>query len=259
MADVDTAQPVRSYQDATDERVLVKLQDGADPGGSEKTMEISEFLAHIRKFANDSDGAKIQELLSQEGHSLTNGAYDATNNKRPSSNAKILHDRVAAPSEADQNFRPTGVSSSDGDEAHAADVAIRDSQGNKLDENNPLAVFVTEDPGDEIEDFDAAAAVAKDGTSNHDYTVAATTELRALNVEASSSGYAKYELQVETSAGSGTFNTVGVKFGTASQPNVEFKLKKPKAVVTGAIVRLIKTNLENQAQDLYSTINGVAV
>ena len=50
-----------------------------------------------------------------------------------------------------------------------------------------------------------------------------------------------------------------VKFNSTSNPNCEIKLKKPKAIASGSIIRVVKTNLDNQAQDLYSVINGVEV
>lgn len=257
MADYDSQLPVRSEADGADERVLIKIQDGDNPGGANETMTVSEKKAHIRKFAKDSDGNDVEELLSQEGHSLTNGDYDAATNKRPSSNGLIASDRSAAPDETTMNQRPTAVAGND--DKVAMDVAISDSSGNRIDEDNPLAVYQAENPGAEIEDFDEAVDIASDATSNHDYTVSASVEFRHLNVEASASGKAKFELQIEDGAGAGTFTTSGVKFNSTANPNVEFKLKKPKAVDTGVIIRLIKTNLDNQPQSIYSTINGVEV
>lgn len=256
MSDINSQLPVRSVQDV-DERVLIKIQDGANPGGANETMTVSENKAHTRLFAKDSDGTDKELLLSQEGHVQSNGDYDATSNKRPSSQGLIASDRDAAPSEITMNKRPTAIVG-DNDKV-ALDVAISDSNGNSFTKDNPLYVVPTEDPGVEIQNFNTAVAIAKNATANHDYTVTALKEFRSLNVEGSASGLAKFELQIEDGPAAGTFTTVMVKFNSTASPNVVFAHKKPIAIAAGVIIRVIKTNLDNQAQDLYSLINGVEV
>jgi hypothetical protein len=256
MSDYNSQLPVRSKDD-TDERVLVKLQDGDNPSGANETVTVSEKKLHVRIHAEDSDNNDLQPLLSQQGHVQSNGDFDATLNKRPSSQGLITSERSSSPDETTMNKRPTAVVG-DNDKV-ALDVALSDSSGNSFTEDNPLPVFVTESTGDEIVDFDEAVDVAKDASSNHDYTVSALKELRFLNVEASASGKAKFELQVETAASAGTFNTIGVQFNSTASPNVKFSVKRPATIATGVIVRLVKTNLDNQAQSVYSTINGVEI
>ena len=206
-------------------------------------------------FAKDSDAADQQVLLSQEGHVQSNGDYDATNNKRPSSQGLIVSDRNASPSESTMNQRPSAVAGNDN--KVAMDVAISDSSGNRFDENNPLPVYNTANPGTEINDYDQATAIAKDAVDNHDYTIAATTEFRSLEVHASASGKARFELQIETGVGAGTYDTAMVKFNSTSNNNVEFKYTS--AIQTGRIIRVARTNLDNQNQDLYSQIIGIEV
>jgi len=255
MADYDSGLPIRSEADGTDERVLTKIQDGDSPGGANETMAVSEKKAHVRIHGKDSDSVDQEALLSQEGHVQSNGDYDATNNKRPSSQGLIASDRNASPSESTMNLRPTAVAGND--DKVAQDVAISDSSGNRFDENNPLPVYNTANPGDEINDYDQAVAIAKDASDNHDYTIAATTEFRSLKVHASASGKARFELQIETGVAAGTYDTAMVKFNSTSNNNVEFEYAP--AIQTGRIVRLVRTNLDNQAQDLYSQIMGIEV
>jgi hypothetical protein len=256
MSDYDSQLPVRSKQDV-DERVLTKIQDGDNPDGANETMTVSEKKAHVRMHGKDAGGVDRETLHSEEGHVQSNGDYDAVSNTRPSSQGLIASDRAAAPDETTMNKRPTAVAGDD--DKVAIDCAISDSSGNRIDENNPLAVFFSDNPGQEVQDFDRAENVAKNATADHDYTVTAATELRKLNVEASASGKAKFELQIETAPAAGTFDTVGVKFNSTANPNVRFELSSPKPVAAGVIVKLIKTNLDNGAQDIYSTINGVEV
>jgi len=261
--DIDSQLPVRSLADGTDERVLVKLQDGADPGGVDKTMEISEKKAHVRNFSKDSDGNDQEVLLSQEGHNLTNGDYDATNNKRPSSQGAILHDRKntgEVPAEADQNMRPTAVAYDNGiDETVVSqDVALRDEDGVPYSKDNPLPVSVEESEGDEIHDHnESAAAIVKNNSDNHEYTVTALKEFEIEQWGITASGYMKGELFIETAVASGVFVSKGVLFNSTANPNAQLSLKRMIKVAAGVKVRITRTNLDNQSQALYSFVNGL--
>ncbi len=108
-----------------------------------------------------------------------------------------------------------------------------------------------------MDDFDQAVAIAKDAVDNHDYTVTAAKTLKSIEASGSASGKCRFELQIETGVGAGTYNTAMVKFNSTSNPNVEFKYKK--TVAAGVIVRIARTNLDNQAQDLYSQIRGIEI
>lgn len=254
MADYDSQLPIRSKQDV-DERVLVKLQDAIDPSGVDKGMEISEKKAHVRNFNKDSDGNDQEVLLSQEGHSLTNGDFDAALNKRPSSQGLIVSDRNAAPDESTMNSRPTAVVGED--DAVNLDVAIKHSNGDRIDENAPLPVYVADNPATEIQDFDQAADIAKNATAEHSYT--STSEFRKLSANCASAGLCKFELQVETAPAAGTFNTIDVQFNSTANPNVVLGLKNPAPILSGSVIKVVKSNLDNQPTDLYSTINGLEV
>jgi len=251
MADYNSQLPVRSKQD-DDERVLVKHQDGDDPSGVGRTQEISEKKAHVRNFSKDSDGSDQEVLLSQEGHTQSNGDYDATTNKRPSSQGLIVSDRDASPSESTMNLRPTAVVGED--DTVCQDVALHDGDGQLFDEDNPLPVYVAESPADEVDEYDQASAVAKDATANHDYTVTALKTLKSIEAEAGGSGLGRFELQIETAVASGVFNTVMTKFNSTANPSVPFKYNK--SVAAGVKVRVEKINKDNQPQDLYSQIRG---
>jgi len=255
MADYDSQLPVRSKADGTDERVLVKHQDGDDPSGVGRTAEVSEKKSHVRNFSKDSDGVDQEVLLSQEGHTQSNGDYDATTNKRPSSQGLVVSDRDASPDETTMNLRPTAVVGES--DSVCQDIALHDANGQAIDEDNPLAVYVAESPADEIDEYSQSASVAKDATANHDYTVSAAKKLKSIEAEASGSGLGKFELQVETAPASGIYNTIMTKFNSTANPNVEFKYRK--SVATGVIVRVAKTNKDNQPQDLYSQIRGLEI
>jgi len=123
---------------------------------------------------------------------------------------------------------------------------------------NPIFVSFTEAVGaGEIHDYDTAT-VTKDLTDNHDYTVTATKTLLLSRVIGASSGAGKYEVQVGPVA---SLAAVGVKFGSPSNPNVEFVFDPPIEIPdTGTgTVRVIRRNDDNQDLDMYSTIIGKEV
>lgn len=109
--------------------------------------------------------------------------------------------------------------------------------------------------GGEVHDYDTAASVASAATSNHDYTVTASTILKLHQIIVSSAGKLKAELQVKEG---GVFVTKAVRFAMPKE-DIDLVFKMPIEVDAGETapqVRIIRTNLDNQATDLYSTIIG---
>ena len=130
------------------------------------------------------------------------------------------------------------------------------ADSNANSETNPIYVQVvtTGVSASEIHDYDTASAIAADATDNHDYTVAGTTFLlKSVIVSASSAG--KWEIQTGPVA---SLTTDAVVFTTEAKPTEQVVFDPPievPATSTGT-VRIIRTNRDNQAQDLYSTIIG---
>lgn len=113
--------------------------------------------------------------------------------------------------------------------------------------------------GTEVNNYNTAAAVASGATSNHDYTVTGGTTLTLRQIEASASAKMKIEVQIETGVATGVFNTRFVQFNSTAETNMSIHLQSPITVAAGVRVRIIRTNRDNQAQDLYSTISGQEV
>lgn len=122
-------------------------------------------------------------------------------------------------------------------------------------ETNPIYVQqATAVSGDEVHSYNTAAAVAADSTSNHDYTVVGTTFL-LKKVVASFSGGGKIEVQTGPLA---SLVTVAVGFVPKEGGTIQLEFDPPKEIpvtLTGT-VRVIRTNRQGQAQDVYSTIMG---
>jgi len=108
---------------------------------------------------------------------------------------------------------------------------------------------------DEVHDYDTGVAIASDATSNHDYTVTGTTFL-LRSVIFSGSGAVKAEIQVGPVAG---LVTKAVGFLTGRQGDTQqLDFQPPIEVpVTGTgTIRVIRTNRQGAAADVYSTIIG---
>lgn len=137
---------------------------------------------------------------------------------------------------------------------------IRDNTGTAFSAANPLPVYMADNaPGDEINDYNTASAIVAGASSNHDYTVTALKTFTLTQIEASASGKMKIEVQVETGVSSGTFNTRFVQFNSTATPNMSILLSKPISVAAGVRVRIVRTNVDKAAMDVYSTISGSEV
>jgi len=191
------------------------------------------------------------------------GEYAADNDGgRPASSGMIVHIRKGtgvSPAQEDQLVRPTGAEYDDGsDNIVIQDVGIRDEEGKPFSKDNPLPISIEESEGEEIHEHDeSAAAVAKDSDDDHDYTVTALKEFEIEQWGCGGSGYMRGELQVETAVASGIFTQRDVLFNSTAFPNPSRELKRPIKVAAGIIVKIVRTNLDNQSQGLYSFINGL--
>lgn len=138
-----------------------------------------------------------------------------------------------------------------------ADIRVA---GNAVSTLNPVPVSISSSiPGTAVHDYFKGSAIAAGSSSNHDYTVTAAKTLNLARIYASASGRIKIEVQYETAAASGTFNTKFVGFNSTATPNIDITVVSVFAQVTGAKIRVIVTNLDKQAEDVYSTIEGTEI
>lgn len=224
----------------------VNIQDG----GNSITVDATDLDIRDLTFATDTVDASgsvvaldAPTLAALESITVQNGAAGAAVNVQDGGNSLTV-DAI------DLDIRDL-VAATDSVSAH-----LKDEAGNAFSSTNPLPVVMLESEGTEVNDYNTSAALAAAATSNHDYTVTGGTTLQLTQIEAAASGKMKIEVQVETAAGSGTFNTKFVKFNSTSDPGISITLKEAIAVVAGAKVRVIRTNKDLLAQDVYSTISG---
>lgn len=127
-------------------------------------------------------------------------------------------------------------------------------------EGNPLWVKTTDAvSGIELHDFSVATAVAKEGSDNHDYAIPSGKTLTLRKIILSGSGACKVEVQVGPAA---SLVTKAVAFNSTANPQAEIVFEPALEIAEAGgseMVRLIRSNRDNQAQDLYSTIMGSTV
>jgi len=105
----------------------------------------------------------------------------------------------------------------------------------------------------EIRDVHASVATAVGATANHDYTVTALKLLKMKRIFASASGRIKVEVILDPV---GTPESIVVGFNSTANPNVDIDLESLVEVAAGTVVRVAVSNLDEDPQDVYSTMFG---
>jgi hypothetical protein len=243
MADYNSSLPVRTENNGD---VVAKIADATLPSqqlkvNADGSINVTDNGASLTVDATDLD---IRDLdASQDNVAISDGVDTLEINSDGSINAV-----VTAVTATDIDIRDL-TSASD---SVAADIRVG---GNAVSVSNPVPVSISANiAGTEINDYNTAASVAANASSNHDYW--AVGEFLLTQISASASGKMKIEVRVETAPGSNVFNTRFVQFNSTSNPNIDISLKSPISVPAGARVRVVRTNRDNQPQDLYSTISG---
>lgn len=257
MADYNSGLPIRTQADGTDERLHSKIVDFADPAGTDKQVEVSEKLLHNRNYGQDPAGLKVQERLSETGEIAVDGTYNGTTNTNPANIGVVVQERNAASSDVRQTMKPTAIRGTVDTTKVAMDISLNDENGNAYTEKNPLPVTLEESEGVEVNNYTTTASVAAGATINHDYTVTALKTLVLSQVWAAASGKMKVIVRVETGVGTGTYTDKKVGFNSTANPNVSMPYGKTLTVAAGVRIRVSLTNLDNQPQDLYSTVEGI--
>ena len=166
MADYDSGLPIRTEADGTDERVHVKIVDGTNPAVNQTTVDSDKNL-HVEIHGDDEGGVDRVVALSESGNVALDGTHNATTNSNPASSALIAHDRNGASTDrTHQDKRVTAVIGEGN--TISLDVALHDENGQNYDADNPLPVTLEESEGDEINDYQTSASVAKNASVNHD-------------------------------------------------------------------------------------------
>lgn len=242
-----------------DIRDLVFATDKVDASGSVVALD-APTLAALESITvqNGAGGAAVN--IQDGGNSITVDAVDLDirNLSHTQDSIKIGDgtDFLAVNVDGSINSVVTATDLDIRDLSAATDSVsawLKDATGTAFSASNPLYVTSVDGSGTEINDYNTAAAVAAAASSNHDYTIPAGNPLLFKRVWASASGKMKIEVQIDIGAG---YVTKYVGFNSTANPNIDITLAPIQLAPTNKI-RIIRTNKDNQSQDLYSTIEGV--
>ena len=100
--------------------------------------------------------------------------------------------------------------------------------------------------------YNTASAIAANASSTHTFTP--SVDFRLQDVYASASGQLKVEIQTGTT---GSETTKVVLFTSKGNLISRWQLTDELSIPTTDSVKVIRTNLDNQAMDVYSSIQGV--
>ena len=254
MADQNTALPIRTEGDLQ-EKVQSKLVDFTNPSLG---MQIdTDKNAHVEMHGDSPAGTDKVLRLSEIGALTPDGVYGAVNNTKPGNVGLIASARNASPDDTTQTQRLTAVTNGS---KRLLDVSIHDEAGATYSATNPLPVTITAtEGGTALHNYSTTANIVANASDNHTYTSAGVTTY-VKSIKATASGKMKIEIQVDADGvGAGTFATFYVGFNSTANPNINYEFPEPIVLASGAVLRVIRTNKDNQAMDVYSTINGNTV
>lgn len=252
-----------------DIRDLAFATDKVDVSGSEVSLDAAT-LAALENITVSSTDLDIRDLAfatdkvdaSGSEVSLDAATLAALENVTVSATDLDIRDLAFATDKVDVSGSDitATVSATDldiRDLSHVSD-SVKIGDGTDLlavNTDGSINVVVQEDVGTEVVAYDTAAAIAGGASSNHDQVFASASKL--YQVWSSASGKMKIEVQIETGSATNTFNTIAVGFNSTADSNINLVLSKYAAIPAGARVRVIRSNRDNQAQDVYSTIVGI--
>jgi hypothetical protein len=107
--------------------------------------------------------------------------------------------------------------------------------------------------GTNVTNYATSSAVAASASSAHTYTTTSGKTLTLKQVIAAASGAMKVEIQTGA-AGSETTKYVG--FTSMARPTLDITFKDSLTVAAGQNTKVVRTNRESAAMDVYSTVIG---
>lgn len=235
MADFDAQLPVRAI--ATQFTTEV-----ADSAGT--TINPAKEDGNLLSIKNDADtlaggvvGGKYQENLAQVGGSAI------------SLGQALMAASVPVVIASNQSNLPINITQVGG----SAITLGQKTMANSLpvvvaSDQSPIPVTVG-DVLDESPQYNTAASLAANASSTQTYSPGSTVNLDG--VDASASGQMKIEIQWGTT---GSETTKAVFFTSKGNLQLQWRLPYSVTITNTMSVKVIRTNTDNQAMDVYSTI-----
>lgn len=273
MSDFNSSLPVRT-ESAGD--VVAKLADATTP-----SQQLSiDSSGRITDKLNDGSGNPITSQASGGQRALDVGIDVAGVQVDPRSIRALTSSDVVTANQGSANTAANGwpVKPTDGTNSQSftasgeakVDLTVVSGSaitlGQKTSANSfpvviasdqsTIPVSISGPAGTEVNDYKTVSALAANASDNHDYAITASKTFKGRLFWASSSGKIKAEVQI--SPDGSTFTSKWVGFNSTATPNISIALDNLTVSEsgTGAKIRIIVTNRDNQAEDVYSTISG---
>ena len=217
---------------------LVFATDTVDISGSDITATVSSTDLDIRDLVFSTDKVDVS------GSSVTVSSTDLDIRDLAFATDSIDvsgSDITAVVSATDLDIRDLNAS------IDSIEAYLKDGSGADYTALNPLPVEFFENQTESF-DYNQSVAIAANASSTHTYAAPAGFKLKESFISAS--GKIKAELKINSV-------TVAVGFNSTANPNISFRFEKGLNA-SGVNIEIIKTNLDKQSQDLYSTIVGIS-
>jgi hypothetical protein len=137
----------------------------------------------------------------------------------------------------------------------AANLAVA---GANVSSTNPVPVYLTSaSPGTVVNSYMSSVNLAAGASVNLTYTIPAGKTFSAYKFWSSGSG--KIRVDVQSSPDGSTYSTYWTGFNSTAQPNVDINLTEPAEFQdsgTGSTIRIVITNRDLTAFDVFATITG---
>ena len=115
--------------------------------------------------------------------------------------------------------------------------------------DQPAVAVTFTDTTVELPQYNTASAIAAGASSTQTYSPGTTVSLDGI--DASASGQMKVEIQYGTT---GAETTKAVFFTSKGNLQLMWRLPHPVSIANTMSVKVIRTNTDNQAMDVYSTV-----
>jgi len=245
MADYDSSLPIRTENDGD---VVINLSDPNTPANkvaveADGSINVNTSLPAGTK-VEITDGTDDLEINADGSINAVVTATDLDIRDLTFADDKVDvsgSDITATVSATDLDIRDLDAAS-DSVSAH-----LKDDQGNAFSSSNPLPVEFF-DSNLETFDFHEGDSIAKNATTTH--TFAAPADFKLKDAYVSGSGKLRAQLSING-------NIVAVGFNSTANPQVSWRFQKGLNASSVNVVVLIE-NLDNQPQNLYSTIVGIS-
>lgn len=229
----------------------VNIQDGGNSITVDGTVELgSTTLAALESTTVQNGSGAAAVNIQDGGNSITvDGSVTVSSTDLDIRNLVFASDKVDV---SGSNVTAT-VSATDLDirnlSATQDNIRISDGTDNlEINSDGSINVRINKVNGaTSVSDYNTATSIASGASNTHTYT--STGNFYLEQIEAAASGKLKIEIRLNGV-------TKFVKFNSTANPNISTKIEQPILATTGQTVTVIRTNNDNQTQDVYSTIIG---